>query len=98
MPLSSCCFLWSRCPALRFHAWQAFYVGLSYIVLMVCVTVTEVCLGLCNRQLGQMVNGVGPVVMMGALLVWGYCVMCLIWKGSCRLPLFGQWATRKAEK
>ncbi len=92
LPLTSLCFLWSRQPMLRFHAWQAWYLGVVYIGALAGIGLLEVTLGAAIPLMGRSIEYGVPAIAAIVVLFWLSVVLRLLAGGHGRLPVVGAWA------
>ncbi|MBI2343627.1 MAG: hypothetical protein HYV02_04770 [Deltaproteobacteria bacterium] len=97
-PLTSLIFLRSRRPSVRFHAWQAFYFGLSFLLGLVGCTLTEVLVGQIHRAYARLIAYCVPAIGAIGIVLWLWCMVRLMQRGECHLPWVGRWATMRAQR
>ncbi len=95
LPLTSCCWLWSRNAEVRFHAWQAFYLGVVYIGALAIMSIIEVASGFVLTTLGRSSEIFAPVVTALVILLWISAVLRVLAGRPGRLPVIGRWAARR---
>jgi uncharacterized membrane protein len=73
-------------------------LGLWYIVMLSSVSVVEILFGVVHPALSRMLGYVAPTVAAVTLLLWLYCVVRIMRRGDCALPLLGRWSAQRVNR
>ncbi len=82
----------------KFHAWQAIFLGVAAIALQIVVTILSLILSQLSTVLGMIVGLVGWLIYLGIFVVW-IIAMIKAYKGERWLiPFIGNLAEQQANK
>lgn len=82
----------------KFHAWQAIFLGVGSIAVQIVVTILSLILGQISSILGMIIGLVGWLVYLGIFVVW-IIAMIKAYKGERWLiPFIGNLAEQQANK
>jgi uncharacterized membrane protein len=82
----------------KFHAWQAIFLGVASIALQIAITILTLILGQIASALAMIVGLVGWLVYLGIFVVW-IVAMVKAYKGEHWLiPVIGNLAEQQANK
>jgi uncharacterized membrane protein len=95
MPLSGCCFLWSRTPEVRFHAWQSSLLGIVATLGLIVASGLEVCFGWMLSPVARIMEVVAPAFAAIMIVLWLWCIVRIGRGKQAPLPVIGRWASAR---
>lgn len=82
----------------RFHAWQAIFLGAAAFILQIAVAILTAILSAIAGALGSIVSLLGMVVYLGFFVVWVICMVKAYQGVRWKVPFIGDLAEKQAAK
>lgn len=98
MPITSIIFLIleKEDPDVKFHAWQGTAFGVGYLIIILALQLLATIFGAIWSILGILISFFVPIAGLAAFIIWIVCLVKAYQGERWRIPVFGDFAAKKA--
>ncbi len=82
----------------KFHAWQAIFLGVASIALQIVITILSLILGQISSVLGMIIGLFGWVIYLGIFVIWIMAMIKAYQGQRWLIPFIGNLAEQQANK
>lgn len=82
----------------RFHAWQAIFLGAGSIVLQIGVVILTAIMGAISAALATIISLLGTLVYLGIFVIWIIAMVKAYQGQRWKIPFIGDLAEKQAAK
>lgn len=82
----------------RFHAWQAIFLGVGAFVIQIAVAILSAILGAISGALATIVSLLGTLISLGIFVIWIVAMVKAYQGQRWKIPFIGDLAEKQAAK